>query len=94
MKVGDKSMEQYMKEIAYKDEIVRGWTLDELRNRFSNKLWDDINYSCRLGLCGARYVPRNRDSCALEVMFKGHGVQVCIRCDIAVHHLDGGDRKG
>ncbi|KAL9019078.1 MAG: hypothetical protein Q9185_003620 [Variospora sp. 1 TL-2023] len=58
LKVGDKSMEQqHMKETAYKDEIVRfkeqlaeigssqGWTLDELRNRFSNKLWDEIVYS-------------------------------------------------
>ncbi|KAL8972182.1 MAG: hypothetical protein Q9197_002900 [Variospora fuerteventurae] len=45
LKVGDKSMEQYMKETAYKDEIFRGWTLNELRNRLSNKLGDDIVYS-------------------------------------------------
>ena len=47
-----------MKETAYKDEIVwfkeqladigqsQGWTLDDLQERFSNKLWDEIIYSC------------------------------------------------
>lgn len=50
-------MEQHMKDTAYKNEIVmfkehlanigknQGWTLDELQQRFSNKLWDDIIYS-------------------------------------------------
>ncbi|KAL8730152.1 MAG: hypothetical protein Q9166_004235 [cf. Caloplaca sp. 2 TL-2023] len=57
LKVGHKSMENYMKETAYKDEIAtfkqelsnlgksQGWTLEDLRNQFSNKLWDEIIYA-------------------------------------------------
>lgn len=56
LKVGDKSMETHLKETAYKDEIAmfkqqlsdigqgQGWTLDDRRRQFSNKLWDDIVY--------------------------------------------------
>ena len=50
-------MQRFLKEEAYKDQIAafkaqlaeigqaQGWTLEELRKRFSNGLWDEIIYS-------------------------------------------------
>lgn len=45
---------KYLKTVAYKDQIPKfrsalaeiekeqGWTLEELKNRFSNELWDEL----------------------------------------------------
>ena len=57
LKRNGEPIEKYFKEVAYKDAIlefkaqlaeigkVQGWSLDELQQRFSNKLWDEIIYS-------------------------------------------------
>ena len=48
---------EYLRTVSYKDAIVsfkktladigaqQGWTLDDIRNRFSNELWDKVIYS-------------------------------------------------
>ena len=48
---------QYLKQTAYKEAIAefkseltsigkgQGWTLDDIKKRFSNELWDDIIHS-------------------------------------------------
>jgi hypothetical protein len=50
----DRPARQYLKEVAYKDQIPefkntleaigkqQGWTLDQLKNRYSNELWDEL----------------------------------------------------
>lgn len=47
----------YLKTVAYKDQIpafksvltdigrAHGWTLDDIKARFSNELWDEMIYS-------------------------------------------------
>jgi hypothetical protein len=55
--LGGKPAVEYLKTVAYKDAIpefktvlenigtIQGWTLADLKARFSNKLWDDIVFS-------------------------------------------------
>ena len=50
-------MQEYLKTTAYKEQIPlfkaqledigkkQGWTLADIQQRFSNKLWDDIVFS-------------------------------------------------
>src|SRR5262249_404091 len=55
-RVGERTWPQYLKEVAYKDEIVEfkkiladigkghGWTLKDLKNRFSNDFFDNFYF--------------------------------------------------
>ncbi|KAL8745412.1 MAG: hypothetical protein Q9190_002438 [Brigantiaea leucoxantha] len=57
LRVGQATMEQHLKQNAYKEQITRfketladigkgqEWTLQDIQKRFSNKLWDEIVYS-------------------------------------------------
>lgn len=57
LRMGDMTATQYLKTVAYRAEIVefkavlekigkrQGWSLNELQQRFSNKLWDEMIFS-------------------------------------------------